>query len=430
MELCFCRDDDEGSMDKVDHQATDILLPEASVSIFSTDAETLGVGAAMKSDWRFSRVCVDVQEGDVNMAAEVLKGQPSPNLLIVQTDVVDDNFMAGLGDLSGYCDEGTAAIVVGPVNDVSLYRKFIKMGVSDYLVRPIKPHVLCEVIAKSLVDSLGVTDSRLIAFVGAKGGVGTTTLTQIAAWNSAMTLGQKTLLMDASGGWSSLSVGEGFDPAASLREVFDAVDSGNEDALGRMFHEASDNLKVLSTGAGVMLNSGISSDEYEAILDNLMVKSPLVFVDLSGADGALKKAVLSRAHHNVVVTTPDLSSLRLCRSLIKELVDLRGGQRDELSFVLNKQGMSRSHEVPRAGIAEALEVTPKLVLDYMPDLFMKYESEMKGIFSDKKGKSLSAAFLPVLEHVIVINQSVKENPEAGAFDFFGGVLGLGKVMAK
>ena len=93
------------------------------------------------------------------------------------------------------------------------------MGISDYLVRPIMPDVLKEVVAKALIAQLGVSDSRLIAFVGAKGGVGTSSLAQLAAWTTSKSLEQKTLLMDGAGGWSSLSVGIGFDPSANLHEL-------------------------------------------------------------------------------------------------------------------------------------------------------------------------------------------------------------------
>ena len=146
------------------------------------------------------------------------------------------------------------------------------MGVSDYLVRPIKPEVLQEVVAKALVSQLGVSGSRLIAFVGAKGGVGTSSLAQIAALTASETLENKTLLMDGAGGWSSLSVGIGFDPSATLHEIARAVETGNEDALERMFFQASEKLTLLASGADAMLDPFVAGAQYEAVLDNLMVK--------------------------------------------------------------------------------------------------------------------------------------------------------------
>ena len=416
-------------MSEAEYQATDILLPGARVFIFSNDKETLGAGQDMAKDWRFARVDVTTLEGDVSTSIETFKELDSPDLLILQTDDIDDVFIAKLGELSSYCDEGTSAIVIGPVNDVYLYRRLIEMGVSDYLVRPIKSEVLREVVAKALVDNLGVSDSRMICFIGAKGGVGTSTLAHIAAWNAAETLGQKTLLMDASGGWSSLSVGAGFDPAATLHEVAMAVETENEDALERMFFDASDKLRVLSSGADSMLDAGVSPVQYEAILDNLMVKCPLVFVDLSAAEPALKKAVIGRAHHSVVVTSPSVTSLRFCRSLIKEMSEVRGGQVDDISLVLNMQGACKAHEVDRNAISEALDMKPSLVLDYIPSLFMKYESEVENIFSDKDGEALGKFFLPVLKKIIAVDDGQDETAvKEGSSGLLGGLFG--KVKPK
>ena len=409
-------------MSEAEYQATDILLPGARVFIFSNDKETLSAGGDMVDDWRFARVETEVHEGDVGAAIETFKEQTSPDLLIIQTDDIDDDFIASLGELSSFCEEGTSAIIIGPVNDVYLYRKLIEMGVSDYLVRPIKSETLRGVIAKALVDNLGVTDSRLISFIGAKGGVGTSTLAQIAAWNTAKELGQATLLMDASGGWSSLSVGAGFDPAATLHEVAAAVETGNEDSLERMFFDASDKLRVLSSGADAMLDTGVSAAQYEAILDNLMVKSPLVFVDLSAAEPALKKAVIARSHHTIVVTSPSVTSLRFCRSLLKELADVRGGEKSDISLVLNLQGMSKAHEVDRAAITETMEMPLSLALDYIPALFMKYESDIEEMLSDKDGEALSKIFLPLLKKVISVDSAEVNDGKDSGSGLLGGFL--------
>lgn len=377
-------------------QSTDILLPQARIAVFSRDDETIASAALVQEDWRFARVNVDAKEGGVHEAIEVYKTSQSPDLLIIQTESIDDDFTALLGELSAYCDEGTAAIVVGPVNDVYLYRQLIEMGVSDYLVKPLRPDVLSEVIAKALIARLGVSDSRLIAFIGSKGGVGTSSFAQIAAWLISEKTGQKTLLMDGAGGWSSLSVGMGFDPSATLHEVSRMIESGNEDSLARMILHMSDKLSVVGSGSDAMLDAGISGAQYETMLNNFMVKSPVVLVDLSSAEPALKKAVLTRAHHIFTFTTPTVTSLRFCRSLMKEISDVRGGGKDDISLVVNKSGVCKSHEVGSADIAEAMDVKVDLSVPYLPPVFLKYEADIKGLLSDKEGSAVATSFLTLL----------------------------------
>src|SRR5262245_54657778 len=144
-------------MSDADSQATTVLLPGSSVTVFSQDKETLQAVADLLKDWRFARVKIDAQLGDVGTAINTYKGSASPDVVIVQTEVIDDSFTGRLEELAGNCSEGTTAVVIGPVNDVYLYRRLIEMGVSDYLVKPIKKAVLADVIAKTLIKQVGVT---------------------------------------------------------------------------------------------------------------------------------------------------------------------------------------------------------------------------------------------------------------------------------
>src|SRR5689334_17886303 len=123
-------------MSEATSQGTSILLPAAGVAVYSKDQETLAAARNLAHDWRFARINLVVEEGDVHAATAAYKELQSPDLIIIQTDHIDDAFAGQLEALAASCDEGTAAIVIGPVNDVYLYRKLIEMGVSDYLVRP------------------------------------------------------------------------------------------------------------------------------------------------------------------------------------------------------------------------------------------------------------------------------------------------------
>ena len=392
-------------MSEADNQATDILLPTAGVGIISRDPETLSTARQLLEDWRFARVTVDIEEGDVETAIEKYTQYASPELLIIQTEDIDDAFLARLEELAGQCSEGTSAVVLGPVNDVYLYRNLIEMGVSDYLVRPIQLQVLSEVVAKTLITQLGVSGSRLITFMGAKGGVGTSSIIQAAAWGVSEVLKKKACLIDASGGWSSLSVGMSFDPAGTLREISRAVEKSDEDSMNRMFYEASEHLTVMSGGGDAMLDKTITPEQYEKFLDMLMVKSPIVMVDISGAEPELKKLLVSRSNQIVLVTTPTVTSLRFARTLIKEISDLRGGDADEVSLLVNKQGVAKQFEVSGSDIQEAIDMAPAGYVPHMPELFMGHESDAKFILEDKEGlEVLQKKILPILSKTLSVAQ--------------------------
>lgn len=402
-------------------KGTNILLPSARVAVFSSDDDTVASSESLQNDWRFARVEVNVVRGGVDDAIQLYTQHTAPDLIIIQTEDINDAFTERLGALSEYCEEGTSAIIVGPVNDVYLYRQLIEMGVSDYLVKPIRPEVLSEVIAKALLTRLGVSDSALVAFIGAKGGVGTSVFSQLSSCLSSQNLGQKTVLVDGGGGWSSSCVGLGYDASATFSDVARAVSSGNEDTLKRMVQNLGGKLSVLATGADAMLDPSISSEQMEGILDNLMVKFPVVMVDLSSASSAMRKTVLGRASQVVAFSAPTVTSLRFCRSLLKEIFDVRGGNKNAVSLILNQCGVSKGIEVAKADAETALDFKISTTIDYLPSVFLKHESDINRIISDKEGSSVVTAILPILKKSIA-SSSEGDMAEQKNSGLIGGLL--------
>ena len=417
-------------MPDVDDTYTSVLLPQSRVAMYARDPQSVQAFKALQSDWRFTRVTLDQNDGGVEQAtADLQSGNVAPSLLIIETDTIDDSFTARLEILAGYCPEGTAAIVIGPVNDVNLYRKLIAMGISDYLVRPVKPETLSFDIARSLIERIGATGSRLIALVGAKGGVGTTSLAQAMAWGAADYLNQKTVLLDGAGGWSTLNVGMNFEPATTLGEAARTAAAQNEDAFKRMLFQAGDKLQVLSSGGDVMLEDGIDADGYEVLLDKLMTTYPVVIVDLSHSPTALRRIVLARAHQITLVSTPLLGSLRSARALLQEVKDIRADSESRVDLVINKAGMASKQEVSKADLESALDRKPAMIIDYDAALFMGAEGEGRKLNSTPEGQGVVRSLLPLMLKILdgvkdnsaIANDQKQKNPLSGL---------LGKLKTK
>lgn len=416
-------------MNEEENQSLSVLLPDAGVGVYSRHQDTLQAVRQIAQDWRFARVRITAEEGDVTTAAASYKASSSPDLVIVQTDTIDDSFPQQLADLAGNCDENTSAIVIGPVNDVNLYRKLIDMGVSDYLVQPVESKTLANVIAKALIDKKGATGSNLIGFVGAKGGVGVSTLAVASAWAVSDLLGQKTVLLDAAGGWSTQSVSVGFEPSTTISTAARAAGSGDEDSIKRMLFKAGEKFSVLATGSDALLGSAATEAQLESLIDLLMQKYPVVIVDLSQATPEVMRAVISRANHIVVVSTPTLPSLRLARSLIHEMKELRGKAEKSINMILNMQGLAAGNEVSRKDIEPAIDFKISAVVPFAPKAFMGSESQSKKLLDDKDGHQIvTESLLPVLEKMLDVHAEIDEDAGKASSGFLGSLLG--KVKSR
>lgn len=405
---------------------TNILLPSASIDVFVTDSETLDAARQLENDWRFTRVKINVQQGDVTTAIEFYKKNKSPNLVLVETATTDESFIKQLGVLSGRCDEGTNAVVIGPVNDVNLYRDLTSMGVSDYLVKSVSVETLSEVIAKTLIKNLGISGSRLVGVIGSKGGVGVSAMIQALAWGLAEKMDQKTFLMDAAGGWSSLSVGMGFEPLTTLHEAIKANEGGNSDSLNRMIFKAHEKLSVLASGSDTMLETSIQAPDYEDLINEMMKSHPIVLVDLSSAIPSLKRTVLNQAHEIIVVTTPTLSALRSTRSLLQEIKLLHDGDLSAVDLIVNMTGIASGKEVPNKDIEAALNYKPSLTLPFDPKLFVAAENEGRKLSSLSAGSEIVTKLLPIVNRVTGGNLESPKSDNLGLLDkVLGSLKGKG-----
>ncbi|MFA5593611.1 MAG: type II secretion protein ATPase [Micavibrio sp.] len=399
---------------------TSILLPSATVDFFVKDAQTVESAKALSSDWRFARVAVNIHGGGVEGAIEYFaKGQAS-DIIMIETDVTDESFTDRLGVLSSHCHENTSAIVIGPVNDVNLYRSLTSMGVSDYLVRPVPSDTLAEVIAQTLIQKLGAAGARLVAVMGAKGGIGVSSVAQLLGAASSGLLGQKTLLFDAAGAWSSLGVGLGFEPVAGTAEALRAAGAKDMDSLRRVLYQADEKFFVLATGAEPMLDSGTQGAEFESFIDVALSSHPVVIADLSSAPPALQKTILGRAHGIILLSAPTLPSLRNARSLINEIRKIFGGQDKNIDLVINMAGMGGGKDIPAGDIKNALDMEPFTTIPFDPKLFMGAENEGRQLIKDKAGEEIARSLLPLLKKAAGLENAANDDRGAG---LLGSLLG-------
>jgi len=367
-----------------------VLLPSASISLFVKDSDIKQFALSLKEDWRFARVKINIIDGDVDAALQFYASNPSPDLVMVETLEITDEFVGHLETLGGNCAENTAAVVVGPTNDVYLYRKLIDMGVSDYLVKPLTRDILASVFAKILIERLGAENSQLIACIGAKGGVGTSAISHLLSDVSGNALHQKTIILDAAGGWSYLSVAMGGDTVTTLHEVARASLSNDKDSFGRMIIPVGDKLSYLGTGAEPLLDDSVSAESFEIIVNKLMQTYPVVIVDLSGAPVDICRNVLARANDVLIVSTPTLSSLRSARGLLQEAKTIRGDKGDGLHIVLNKKGIGSGFEVSESDMALALKEKPDMVIPFVPKIFGAAEAQGKSLSSISGSADIAA----------------------------------------
>src|SRR5258705_297697 len=110
--------------------------PRVSIQAFCETVETAAAVQAAGEDRRLGKAHIKIQMGGMAAATEAYRTAPTPNVIILETEGRND-ILTGLDQLATVCDSGTRVVVIGRINDVTLYRELVRRGVSDYLLSPV-----------------------------------------------------------------------------------------------------------------------------------------------------------------------------------------------------------------------------------------------------------------------------------------------------
>jgi pilus assembly protein CpaE len=217
-------------------------------------------------------VCVEmgwpvekINKGGLRNAVQSLSVTASPNILFVDLSESGDP-LNDINALAEVCEPGTVVIAAGEVNDVRLYRDLVASGIQDYLLKPFSADQLREAFAHAQAVLNGprhtdpVADRPHIttAVIGARGGVGASTIAASLAWLFSDGHKRSTALLDLDVHFGTGALSLDLEPGRGLTDAIE--NPGRIDGLfiERAMVRANDKLSILSAEAP--MNQPLLSD--------------------------------------------------------------------------------------------------------------------------------------------------------------------------
>lgn len=326
-----------------------------------------------------------VMQGDIRTAAQYFKAHPSPILLLVEIPSAEEA-PALLDELANVCDPHTKVIVTGTVNEYSFYCWLMDIGVFSYLLRPLTKDMLETAYKKSIEQApLPTVESneptRIIAVIGARGGVGASTISLNLAGILAEHAGKKIALVDLDPQNGTLSLTLDMEPARGLRDVLEKPDRIDPLFIDRVMNKPHENLWVLS--AEEQLGEHIQPDEFtsEALLRELSNKYDIVVLDVPHRIGRFERECLKKAHNILLVAELSLQSLRDTLRLNDLIVDTF--KMSAPVVVINRIGMAPKSEISLSDFEKGITVKVAEKIPYTQDVFMYIGSDIPSIVHAK-----------------------------------------------
>jgi pilus assembly protein CpaE len=392
-------------------------LPRISVHAFY---ETEGLAKTMErcgEDRRMSKVNLRVNSGGVSAATNMFSGSPTPNLLILETRADGETLLAELGELANYCDPDTRVVVVGHVNDVSLYRDLVRNGVSEYIVAPVSMADVIGVISAIFVDPEAAPLGKSIAFIGAKGGVGSSTLAHNCAWSISSLFSSEVILADLDLAFGTANLNFDNDPTQGIAEAVYSPDRLDEVFLDRLLAKCSEHLSMLAAPSMLDRTYDFSGDAFLPILDIVQRNAPVSVLDVPHLWTDWTRKVLCAADEIVITATPDLANLRNTKNLFDTLRKLRPNDHQPF-LILNQVGLAKRPEIAPDVFCEPLEIEPLAIIPFDAPLFG--EAANSGLMiAESAAKSPVAESLSQIAHVVTGRAEVKKRKKAGLSSLIG-----------
>jgi pilus assembly protein CpaE len=343
-------------------------VPHISIRAFCERPDTVALIERSAQDRRLSRAHVSASLGGLPEAIEFYHNESTPNLILIESGMRGNALFEQLEELSNVCDSGTKVVIIGAANDVSLYRELLRRGISDYLVPPLSSLSLIRSIADIFINPDQPFAGKVTAFIGAKGGVGASTLAHNIAWEISEGLKTATTIVDLDLSFGTAGLDFNQESNSTIGDALAEPDRVDDVLLERLLTRCSEHLSILTAPATLDREWELDPSAYETVIAQVRSTVPHVILDLPHTWSGWVKSTLFAADDIVIVASPDLASLRNA----KNLYDLAKANRtnDPLpKIVVNQVGVPKRPEIPIKDFADALGAEPVLVLPFEPQIY-------------------------------------------------------------
>jgi pilus assembly protein CpaE len=305
-------------------------IPRVTINAFCDRPDVATAIEAAAGDRRLAKAIVHVSTGGIEAALTSLASQASPNLIIIDTTAPASALLRGLDRLAQIVDEGTKVVIVGAANDIALYRELMRRGVSEYMIAPVQPLQVIQSISALYVNPDKPFVGRIAAVLGAKGGVGASTLAHNLAWCIAERYGANSTLMDLDLPFGTVGLDFNQDQTQGVAEALLAPERVDEVFLDRLLTRQTERLTLFTAPATLEREFELDPTAYEMVIDRVRRAVPFVLLDLVHA---------ARPHD----APPTIA--------------------------LNMVGVPKRPEIPVKDFGEALGTIPGFVVPFEPAIF-------------------------------------------------------------
>ncbi|MBB2971964.1 CpaE family protein [Mesorhizobium sp. RMAD-H1] len=396
-------------------------IPRVSIQAF---CETDGVAKPIEragEDRRMAKTHLKVHMGGIEAAVEFYHTAPTPNLMIIESSAAPRALLDQLTRLSEVCDPGSKVLVIGHSNDVWLYRELIRRGISEYIVAPVSLADIIAIISSIFVAPEAEPLGRSLAFIGAKGGVGASTIAHNVAWTISRQFENDVVIADMDLPYGTANINFDQDPAQGIADAVFAPERIDEVYLDRLLAQCADHLSLLAAPSMLDRTFDFSEDAFANLIDVAQRSAPHLVLDVPHGWNGWTRTTLARADEVVIVAAPELANLRNAKNLIDTLKALRPNDAPP-RLILNQVGVPKRPEISPGDFVEPLGVEPIALIAFEPQLFGNAANNGRMLGETDPSHAIVQSITEIA-HILTGRIEVKNKKKSGLTNLFDRLRG-------
>jgi pilus assembly protein CpaE len=340
--------------------------------------------------------------GGMAKAIEHLSEERSPHLLLVDISGVALP-LSQIQMLAEVCEPGTTVIALGDQNDVALYRDLVEAGVGNYIVKPLTRELLTRTLAPKTNGSGGEIGGaslklgKMVSFIGARGGVGATTIAANLAWHLANRQSRRVALVDLDLQHGDCHLLFNVATTPGLRDALANPLRLDALLLDRLMTQHGERLFVLGGEEPLHDHVQFAASAIDTLFSVLRSQFHYVIVDVPRIPIPGYRRALEIADRRIIVVDQTMRATRDAVRLAK-MFDGDGDPSAERRsiFIVNRLGEAGRHGLSLEEINRTLQVRPTSMVPFLPSLVTP-AAHHATVATSKRGKFADAIAALALE---------------------------------
>jgi len=334
-----------------------LRIPHITIHLFCDTPSLIGAMERAVADRRMVRASAKLLRGGIAAAIDLYSKETPPNLIIIENHAPIAELYAQLDAMADLCVAGTKVVIIGSANDVAIYRELIFRGVSDYAVAPLDPLTIISLVSRVYRESETSRFGRVLAFIGASGGAGSSTIAQNVASTIARSYASSVIFADLDLPFGTAGLGFDLNPNVNISDALSDGSRLDDILLERLLTKHHEHLQVLTAPASLDQFYDLTEDAFERVLDVAQANASFVIVDVPHVWTPWVRKVLLSADEVVISALPNLASFRNVKNLLDLLKKTRLND-EPPKLILNQIGMPKRAEIKPDHFADALKIKP------------------------------------------------------------------------